>query len=195
MTEVLAVNNYPTTERFDRLVRALQEGGAKVKAISWVQSSADEFNSSDGVALSGAPSMISKDTTLARFSPEVDAVKGSKVPVLGICFGHQLIARAFGSRVVKDREHVLRFVRTEVKSGDDLWAGFPGPLMLLESRHEIVESLPTDFELLATSETSPIAAMRHRTRRIFGIQSHPERYTVDNPDGREVVRNFVQSLG
>jgi GMP synthase (glutamine-hydrolysing) len=67
-------------------------------------------------------------------------------------------------------------------------------MMLLESRHEIVKSLPDGFDLVAKSETSEIATMRHKSRPLYGIQFHPERYTKENPDGNAVVGNFVRLL-
>ena len=66
--------------------------------------------------------------------------------------------------------------------------------MLLESRHEVVSALPEGFRLLAKSETSPIAAMRHESRPLYGIQFHAERYTEENPAGRAVIGNFVALL-
>ena len=195
MARVLAVNNYPTRERFERLERGLRAAGAEVTSADWTSASSKRFNSYDGVVLSGSPDMMSTEKAQRKFSGEVDAIRDSKVPLLGICFGHQMIAHAFGSRVVQDRENVIRMVPTTVVSKDNLFVGMRSSLMLLESRHEVVESLPDGFRLLAKSEVSEVAAMRHPTRPIFGVQSHPERYTAENPDGITVLGNFVRALG
>lgn len=194
LIKVLAVNNYPTPERFERLRRCLEENGAEVTPIDWSESSASRFDEFDGVALSGAPDMLSKESTQAKFQAEVDAILRTKVPVLGVCFGHQMMAHAFGSRVIEDGEHVLRFVKTEPVVKDPIFDGISSPAMLLESRHEIVEALPESFQLLATSETSRIAAMKHSKRPLYGVQFHPERYTSESPDGFRVVGNFVRML-
>ncbi len=138
--------------------------------------------------------MLSKESTQAKFHAEVEAIVKTKVPVLGVCFGHQMMAHAFGSRVIEDSEHVLRFVRTEPVVKDSIFDGIPSPAMLMESRHEIVESLPESFRLLARSETSRIAAMKHSKRPLYGVQFHPERYTSESPDGFKVVGNFVRML-
>ncbi len=195
MVSVLAVNNYPTEERFRRLRNCLEEAGALVTAIAWSEVSTQRLASYDGVALSGSPDMLSDDATLTKFGAEAEAVRDSPVPVLGVCFGHQLVARAFGGSVVRARRPVLRFVSTDlVTSKGRLFEGLDSPLSLLESRHEVVESLPGGFDLLAKSETTQIAAMKHRKRPIYGVQAHPERYSKANRDGKRLVANFVGSL-
>lgn len=194
MPKVLAVNNYPTRERFERLERGVRDAGADVTSIDWPSPSSKRFGSYDGVVLSGSPDMMSQEKVQRKFANEVDAIRDSQVPVFGICFGHQMIAHAFGSRVVQDRENVLRMVPTRVLAPDPLFAGMKSSLMLLESRHEVVESVPEGFKLIAKSDTSDVAGMRHPTRPIFSLQSHPERYTSENPDGSTVLGNFVKSL-
>ncbi len=194
LVKVLAVNNYPTLERFEKLRRSLEQNGATVSTLDWSESSDSVFDGFDGVALSGAPDMLSKPATQAKFHREVEAIVGTEVPLLGVCFGHQMMAQAFGSKVVEDSEHVLKFVKTEILTDDPLFEGLPDSPLLLESRHEIVESLPEGFQLLAKSETSEIAAMKHSRRLLYGVQFHPERYTAENPDGYKVVGNFVRML-
>jgi GMP synthase (glutamine-hydrolysing) len=194
LIRVLAVNNYPTTERFEKLRKSLTENGAEVTSTSWVGAGASRFNEFDGVALSGAPDMVSEEDTQRKFTAEVDAIRDARVPVLGVCFGHQLIAHAFGSSVVREKENVLRFVKTTVLVRDHLFLDLPRNVMLLESRQEVVRKLPADFQLLARSETSPIAAMKHERRPLYGVQFHPERYTRDNFAGNRVIENFVNLL-
>jgi len=195
LASVLAVNNYPTRERFERLEKCLEDNGARVTSVDWDRASPRLFSSHDGVVLSGSPDMMSEDRTASKFRKEMDAILDSKVPVLGVCFGHQMMARAFGAEIVKDGHHVLDMVRTRVLESDPLFEGLPRSLTLLESRHEIVKSLPQGFRLLASSATSKIATMKHESRPLYGVQFHPERYTVENPDGNAVVGNFVRLLG
>ena len=194
LVTILAVNNYPTRERFERLARSLTDNGATVASIEWDQASAERFNSHDGVVLSGSPDMMSEAETQVKFAAEIDGIRDSDTPVLGVCFGHQMIAHAFGAEVVKDGKHVLEMVETRVLKEDPLFIGLPRSLMLLESRHEVVKSLPKGFRLLATSDASRIATMKHKTRPLYGVQFHPERYTRENPDGKRVIGNFVRLL-
>jgi GMP synthase (glutamine-hydrolysing) len=194
LPRVLVVNNYPTRERVLRLEKCLEEGGAEVLSSEWAEVSARKFDACDGVVLSGSPEMLSESKTQAKYEAEARAVRESDVPVLGICFGHQLMAHAFGAKVVRDKEPVLGMVKTKVVKEDPLFSGLPRSMMLLESRYEVVASLPEGFSLLAKSATSAIAAMRHNRRLLYGVQFHPERYTQANAEGREVVRNFVGLL-
>jgi GMP synthase (glutamine-hydrolysing) len=194
LVNVLAVNNYPARDRFLRVVDALAEAGARVTSIDWSVTSASKFQDFGGVVLSGSPDMLSEPRIQSKYRGEMDAILDSTVPILGICFGHQMMACTFGSRVVKDGEPVQRYVETTVLRPGRLFSGLPRKLSLVESRHEIVESLPSGFELLAKSETSPIAAMKHKSRPLYGVQSHPERYSDENPDGGLVISNFLKLL-
>ncbi len=194
MVKVLAVNNYPTRERFERLEACLRGNDAAVSSVDWSDVTPRLFDSYDGVALSGSPDMMSEERVQAKFQKEIDAIVESRVPVLGVCFGHQMMAHDFGAEVVKDGKHVLEMVKTTVLADDPLFEGLAKSLMLLESRHEVVGSLPNGFRLLARSSTSRIATMRHATRPLYGVQSHPERFTKESPDGNSVVANFVRLL-
>ncbi|HEY6283978.1 MAG TPA: gamma-glutamyl-gamma-aminobutyrate hydrolase family protein, partial [Nitrososphaerales archaeon] len=120
MVRVLAVNNYPTPERFERLRQCIEANGAEVTSVDWDGLSPGIFDSFDGVVLSGSPDMMSEERTRAKFARESEAILGSEVPVLGVCFGHQMMARTFGAEVVKDRKHVLEMVETKVLAEDPI---------------------------------------------------------------------------
>jgi GMP synthase (glutamine-hydrolysing) A subunit len=195
LVRVLAVNNYPSRERFERLEKCVASNGAEVTSVDWSEVSTHMFDSYDGVVLSGSPDMMSEPKVQSKFSAEVEAMRETKSPVLGVCFGHQMMAHAFGSEVVKDSQPVLAMVPTSVLADDPLFKGLPKSLMLLESRHEVVKSLPDGFRLLASSSTSRLATMKHARLPLYGVQFHPERFTSEHPDGNHVVRNFVRLLG
>jgi len=192
LARVLAVNNYPTRERFLRLEKCLRGNGATVSSVDWDRASAPLFDSFDAVVLSGSPDMMSEEKTEAKYSKEIESILDSRSPVLGVCFGHQMIASAFGSEVVRDGRHVLEMVETDVLADDPLFDGLPRRMMLLESRHEVVKTLPKAFRLIATSSTSRIATMKHDSRPLYGVQFHPERFTKEHPDGDWVVGNFLR---
>jgi GMP synthase (glutamine-hydrolysing) len=194
LVRVLTVNNYPSRERAATLEKCLEGNGAEVVPVGLEGVSTARFDSCDGVVLSGSPAMMTEAGTISKYQPEMDAVLGSETPVLGICFGHQLLAHAFGAEVVRDTRHVQEMVRTTVLREDPLFDELPRSLLLMESRYEVVKSVPDGFALLASSTTSRIATMKHPTRLLYGVQFHPECFTKEHPDGDRVVGNFVRML-
>jgi GMP synthase (glutamine-hydrolysing) len=194
LVRILVVNNYPARKGSETLEKCVGGNGATVVHAEWDEVSVAKFDSCDGVVLSGSPALLTDKTTPAKYRKEIDAMTDSRVPIMGVCFGHQLMAHAFGAEVVKDGRHVTRMVKTTVLADDPLFEGLPRSLMLRESRYEVVKSLPEGFNLLAKSETSRIAAMKHPARPLYGAQFHPEAYTKANPEGNRVVGNFVHML-
>ncbi|MDG6990789.1 MAG: gamma-glutamyl-gamma-aminobutyrate hydrolase family protein [Nitrososphaerota archaeon] len=194
MPEVLVVNNYPTRDKATHLESCLEGNGAKVTSIEWDKASASKFDSHDGVVLSGSPDMMTEEKTQSKFESEAKSILDSRVPILGVCFGHQLMSHAFGGRVVRDKQHVEGMVKTTVLNEDPLFEGLPQSLMLLESRYEVVEAVPGGFVHLARSASSDVAAIKNERRLLYGVQFHPERYTIENPAGNRVVGNFVGLL-
>jgi len=194
LPRLLAVNNYPSEDRFDRLRDSLASQGLEVTTANPEESYVSRFNEYDGVVLSGSPDMLSEEHIRNKYSMEIEAIKGTKVPLLGICFGLQLIGCAFGSQVVKKPPMIKEYVDTQVLLPDLLFAGLPPKIRVFESHEEIVQPLPKGFVLLAKSPSSPIAAARHATLPIRGLQFHPERNSSAEPHGQTVIANFVKSL-
>lgn len=192
MANILVVNNYPERRRIDRLKSAFEHTNANVDVLDWDSVSVEKFNSHDGVVLSGSPVLFSDGGVETKFSEEVDAIKGASVPILGICFGHQLIGTAFGSNVINTGKQIQGFIETERVSEDSLFDALPKLISVYESHYEVVTAPPPGFTLLAKSPTSAIAAFRKDS--IYGIQFHPEVNDDQNPDGRSIIDNFVRSL-
>jgi GMP synthase (glutamine-hydrolysing) len=195
LPRILLVDNYFVREKASELEKSIASHGASVTVIGSAGSSAAKFDEFDGVVLSGSPAMLSAEDSEAPYTGEMDAIRRSTVPVLGICFGHQLMSIAYGSEVLQAPSPTKRYVRTEIVGKDALFSGLPKTISVFESHHEIVETVPKDFVLLARSRTSPVAAMRHGKRPLFGVQFHPERNTPERPHGDVFVGNFVRACG
>lgn len=121
----------------------------------------------------GLPSV---NDSRAWIAAEVELVRRSAavgIPVLGICFGHQLIAKAYGAEVVR-RQYKAGFAAIEKLVDDPLLAGTPMRWQSPVYHHDRVEELPAGFELIATSEYCAVQAMRHRELPIWSVQFHPE---------------------
>jgi GMP synthase (glutamine-hydrolysing) len=193
LPRILLVDNYLASGKARELEESLASNGASVSVIGSSESTAGRFNDYDGVVLSGSPAMLSEKGSEDQFLDEMNAIKESRVPLLGICLGHQLMGRAYGSRVIKASQPTKKYVDTEVLVKDSLFSGLPERISVYESHYELVETVPKGFLLLARSPTSPIAAMRHRKLPLFGVQFHPERNTTGRPDGDTLIGNFVKA--
>lgn len=193
MPRVLTVNNYTKREEVGELVRSLQSNGAEVTVVDWTEASAARFNSFDGVVLSGSREMLSEERTVANYAKEIGAVRESSAPILGICYGHQLLGVAFGARVVRQEKPTIAYVDNDL-ARTGLFRELPGRASVYESHYEEVERLPVGFSLIAKSPSAAIGGMKHDSLPIHGTQFHPERNDGAHPDGNAVVRNFVSGL-
>lgn len=142
----------------------------------------------DGVVLSGgALSLEGSDAPLGRIGEWIDTIP---VPVLGICVGHQYLARHFGGSVAKAGGPEFGRVALEVDAPDDpLFAGLPARLTVWASHNDQVVRLPPGWRTLAHSESCKVEGMAHPDRPIRGVQFHPE---VEHTErGREIFQNFL----
>ncbi len=150
--------------------------------LAWIRSFAPA-----GIILSGGPSSVYDDGV-----PTVDpGLVDLGVPVLGICYGMQLLAHLGGGQVRGAGEREYGRAEIEVVNSDDLLDGFaPGSRTSVWMSHgDRVDAPPAEWEVLAKSGNTPVAAFRHRTRPLFGVQFHVE--VVHTPRGTEVLRNFL----
>jgi GMP synthase (glutamine-hydrolysing) len=138
-----------------------------------------------GFILSGGPASVYEEG-----APQLSrAVLESGRPVLGICYGMQLLAHALGGRVLPSahREYGHAMLRARLPH-HPLFQHLPAEMPVWMSHGDRVERLPEGFSVLAESDNSPVAAMAHPSGWI-GIQFHPE--VVHTPSGKELLRNFL----
>lgn len=139
------------------------------------------------IILSGGPSSVHEEG-----SPTIDpAIFDLGVPVLGICYGMQLMCHLLGGRVVRSERHEYGRADMEVLAHGALLAGFEDhdQLHVWMSHGDAVETLPEGFGVVGKSDSCPFAAVAHPERRLFGLQFHPE--VVHTPRGAEVIGNFL----
>lgn len=141
----------------------------------------------DGVVLSGGALSMEGNDQLGRVSEWIDTIS---VPVLGICVGHQYLARHFGGTVGRSGSPEFGRVEITVEAPEHpLFAGLPGPLRVWESHNDQVERLPPGWVRLARSATCPVQAIGEPGRPRFGVQFHPE---VEHTEGgRRLFENFL----
>jgi GMP synthase (glutamine-hydrolysing) len=142
-----------------------------------------------GLILSGGPSSVyAKDAPL----PDRGVFKLG-VPVLGICYGLQLLAQYLGGRVEKGQKREYGKGTLTVKdSFCPLFANLPETLQVWNSHGDKLTKLPRGFKSVAVTENSDYAAIENHSEKIFGLQFHPE--VAHTPRGREIIANFVHNI-
>ncbi|HVR34747.1 MAG TPA: glutamine-hydrolyzing GMP synthase [Methylomirabilota bacterium] len=142
-----------------------------------------------GIILSGGPSSV-----YSNKAPLPDpALFKMDVPILGICFGLQLLAHFLGGKVEPGlkREYGKGTLRI-TDSSCPLFAGLPRKLQVWNSHGDRLTKLPLGFKAVAVTENSDFAAIENRTRKAHGLQFHPE--VAHTPRGREIIANFVRKI-
>lgn len=138
-----------------------------------------------GVILSGGPASVWREG-----SPRLDRrILNIGLPILGLCYGHQLIAHMCGGEVRQGEKREYGTTEVAIDNPVGVLEGLKPVEQVWMSHGDVVFSLPEGFEPLAHSYISPVAAFRHKTKPIYGLQWHPEVHHTKR--GREMLRNFV----
>ena len=138
-----------------------------------------------GIILSGGPSSV-----LLAGSPRPDkAIFKLGIPVLGICYGEQLMAHMLGGKVAKSAQREFGHGNLSISKKGKLFAGLPKTLRVWNSHGDRLEKLPKGFEAVASTENSPFATIQDSQRDFYGIQFHPE--VAHSEMGMEVLANFL----
>ncbi len=140
-----------------------------------------------GVIISGAPILIT-EVDPSKYLKKMEWIKETTLPVLGICFGHQLIGLLFGasaSRMREDRD----WQTVEAFEDCILFNRLPDEIEMMEDHCETI-SIPNNFQLIASSDVCINEVMQHEERPLFGVQFHPE---VSGNHGNILIENFVKA--
>ena len=149
----------------------------------------DEIKARDpqAIVLSGGPASVYADG-----APQLDpALFDLGVPVFGICYGFQAMAQALGGTVA--RTGTSEYGRTDLNVlGGQLHSGLPGVQPVWMSHGDAVTDAPAGFEVVATSPGAPVAAFEDRSRKLAGVQYHPE--VIHSPHGQQVLSRFLHEF-
>ena len=123
--------------------------------------------------------------------PLTMAAAEARIPLLGVCLGHQTIGEAFGGKVVRCHEIVHGKMGTMHHAGQGVFRGLPSPFLATRYHSLIVEreTLPDCLEVTAWLEDGTIMGLRHKERLIEGVQFHPE--SIASEHGHQLLRNFL----
>ena len=141
----------------------------------------------DGLVLSGGAPRVGVESKLGNCA---DYLEKASFPVLGICAGHQFMARYFGGKAKPAEKPEFGKVELTISKEDEIFNGVPEKSIVWLSHNDEVTQLPDSFKLLASSENCKIQAMKHKNKPIYGLQFHPE---VEHTEyGEKIFRNFVK---
>ena len=148
----------------------------------WAQVRLQDF---DAIVISPGPGRPGQPKD---FGISADAITQSRLPVLGVCLGHQGIAHLLGGEVGYAPEPMHGRVSQVHHTGADVFAGLPSPFSAVRYHSLAVLSLPAELEKIAWTEDGVVMGMRHRRRPLWGVQFHPE--SIKTCFGRELLANF-----
>ncbi len=190
---VLMIDNYDSFTY--NLVQYLGELGVEVQVVR-----NDELSVAEAAALNPDRVVISPGPCTPNEAgisvPLIQALAG-KVPILGVCLGHQSIGQAFGGRIVKARNVMHGKTSPVHHAGKGVFAGLPAPFQATRYHSLVIEwaSLPPDLEVTAWTQTEngapdEIMGVRHRNLPVQGVQFHPESILTEH--GHALLRNFLE---
>jgi anthranilate synthase component II len=190
---VLMIDNYDSFTY--NLVQYLGELGADVRVIR-----NDELSVAQAIALRPERVVVSPGPCTPNEAgisvPLIQALAG-KVPILGVCLGHQSIGQAFGGRIVKAHDVMHGKTSPVHHAGQGVFAGLPEPFQATRYHSLVIEwaSLPEDLEVTAWTQTEDgsrdeIMGVRHRRLPVQGVQFHPESILTEH--GHALLRNFLE---
>lgn len=155
------------------------------KTVSLFDSTKENLAEYVGVVISGAPILITEVDT----QPYLNAlswVKDSPIPVLGICFGHQMLGMLHGALPSRQREdRDWQVIESLLES--PLFDKLPAEFEMMQDHCECI-SIPPGFDLIASSDACINEAMQHKNKALYGVQFHPE---VSGNTGHILMENFV----
>ena len=186
---LLMIDNYDSFTY--NLVQYLGELGADIEVYRNDKITMDEITELDPKRIVISPGPCTPNE--AGISVEVIRQFAGRVPLLGVCLGHQSLAFAFGGEIIRaDR---LMHGKTSLVEHDNqtIFEGLPNPFEATRYHSLIVnkDTLPDDFEISAVTEEGEIMGLRHRPTGAEGVQFHPE--SILTKSGMDLLRNFLES--
>ncbi len=186
---VLLVDNYDSFTY--NLYHDLGELGAETSVVRNDVLSAEAAldRGDDRIVISPGPG--TPDT--AGISLELIRQAAGRVPVLGVCLGHQALGQAFGGRVVRAPQ-LMHGKTSEIRhDGRGVFAGLPSPFTATRYHSLVVarDSIPEELEVTAWTEDGVVMGLRHRRHPIHGVQFHPE--SILTGVGKDLLRRFLEA--
>ena len=188
---LLVIDNYDSFTY--NLVQYLGEMGQEVRVVR-----NDEIPAAEIAALAPSHIVISPGPCTpneAGISLEVIKTYAGKIPILGVCLGHQAIGQAFGGKVVRAARVMHGKTSPISHDGKGLFTGLPNPFQATRYHSLLIEraSVPDVLDVTAQTAENEIMAVRHKTLPVEGVQFHPESFLTTS--GKDLLRNFIERKG
>ena len=186
--QVLVVDNYDSFTF--NLVQRLGELGARCRVVRNDTASVEEIAERSPAALVVSPGPRSPAD--AGISVELIRHLGARIPILGVCLGHQAIGAAYGGRVVRAPAPMHGKVSPIHHDGSALFGGVPDPFPATRYHSLVVEraTLPEELEVTAWTADGVLMGLRHRLHPVVGVQFHPE--SIGTRAGHRLLGNFLE---
>lgn len=169
------------------IARKIRELGVEAE-VRASDTPANEFAGRHGIVISGGPASV-----YDADSPSIDpAILSAGIPVLGICYGLQLIAHHCGGTVQKGERGEFGLAELRTLEDSALLAGTPPGQQVWMSHRDLVTAMPEGFRRVAETASCPYSAIADPARRLYGVQFHPE--VVHTPHGQRILSNFVLDI-
>jgi GMP synthase (glutamine-hydrolysing) len=181
---MITVINFGSTKT-PQIISIVREFGFEAEEKNWREFSAADYGKQDKIIFSGSPTFLT-EVDHSPYTEQYACIKEGKVPVLGICFGHQVLGILHGATIFRG-EAVRARIHIHVVKQDQLFAGLNDVTEMNEDHTEGI-TLPAGFTHLAYSDMYAIEAMRHPILPLWGTQFHPE---VSGENGKRLLRNFL----
>ena len=185
---LILIDNYDSFTY--NLVHYLGELGAPCEVYRNDKISADEVLAAKPRAIVLSPGPCTPNE--AGICLDLIAKAGPKVPLLGVCLGHQAIARHFGGKVVRAAKVMHGKTCPVSHDGSGVFAGLPSPFAATRYHSLTVEDVPEALIVNATADDGTIQGFRHETLPIHGIQFHPE--SIASEHGHALLANFLDHV-
>lgn len=148
------------------------KSGFEIQLVKKQELAPEKITDCRGAIISGSPILITQSNKEEELKPFL-FIKDLDIPVLGICYGHQILGMLYGAEIFLGKE-----VRTEIAidiiKESPIFKGINSKKLIVSEDHTEGISLPENFILLAKSELYPNEAMQHKTKNMYGVQFHPE---------------------
>ena len=188
---ILLIDNYDSFTY--NVYQAVANLGRPLQVVRNDQLSLAQISDSHYDAIMISPGPGTPDD--AGISKEVVTHFAGKLPILGICLGHQVIGEAFGAKVIRAPQPVHGKTAKIIHDGNGLYANLPQPFIAGRYHSLIVDrdTLPDCMEVTALNNEGLIMGLKHRHFNIQGVQFHPE--SILTPEGTTLLGNFLATMG